>query len=73
MRKIFLKHENDQNKTKPSYRKRTIFATITLALSLRFGKSCLSSSQSLSSNFDNKNNSKIGVNERDVNLFENND
>ena len=42
------------NMIKLSRRKRTIFATIALALSLRFGKSCLSSSQSLSSNFDNQ-------------------
>ena len=48
VRKIFKKHKDDQNKTKSKRRKRTILATIALALSLRFGKSCLSSFQSLS-------------------------
>jgi len=36
-RKIFKKQKYGRNKTKPRRRKRTIFATIALALSLRFG------------------------------------
>ena len=61
------------NMIKPRRRKRTIFATIALALSLRFDKSCLSSSQSLSSNFDNQTIQKRVINDPEVNLFENND
>ena len=59
------------NIIKPRCRKRTIFTTIALALSLRFDKSCLSSYQSLSSNFDNQTIQKRV--DPDVNLFENND
>ena len=51
---MFKKDKNDQNKTKPRRRKRKIFATIALSLSLLFGKTRLSYSQSSSPNFDNK-------------------
>ena len=73
VRRIFLKHKNNQNKIKPRGRNRKLFATIALALSLQFRKSGLSSSQSLSSNFDNQTIQKRVINDRDVNLFENND
>ena len=54
VRKILKKYRNNKNKIKPKGRKRKIFATIVLALSLLFGKSRLSSSHSPSSNFDNQ-------------------
>ena len=54
VRKIFKKHKDDQNQTKPKGRKQTIFATITLALSLLFGKPRSSYSYSSSPNFDNQ-------------------
>ena len=69
------KQINDQNKTKPRLRKRRIFTTIALVLSLLFGKPRLSSyhSQSRSSNFYNQTIQERVINEQDVNLFENND
>ena len=66
VRKIFLKYRNNKNKIKPKGRKRKIFATIVLALSLLFGKSRLSSSQSPSSNFDNQTIQERVINDRDV-------
>ena len=48
------KNKDDQNKTKPRRRKRTIVATITLSFTVLFGKARLSSSQSSSPSFDNK-------------------
>ena len=50
----FKKRETNQNKIRHSGRKRKIIATIALTLSLLFGKTRLSSSQSSSPNFDNK-------------------
>ena len=50
----FKKREPNQNKTRHPGRKRKIIATIALSLSLLFGKTRLSSSQSSSPNFDNK-------------------
>ena len=73
VRKIFKKHKDNQNKIKPRGRKRQIFTTIVLAFSLLFGKPRLSSSQSLSSNFDNQTIQERVINDRDVNLFEDND
>lgn len=73
VRKIFKKHKDNQNKIKPRGRKRQIFPTIVLALSLLFGKSRLSSSQSLSSNFYNQTIQERVINDRDINLFEDND
>ncbi len=66
VRKIFKKYRNNKNKIKPKGRKRKIFATIVLALSLLFGKSRLSSSQSPSSNFDNQTIQERVINDRDV-------
>ena len=48
------KRETNQNKIRHPGRKRKIIATIALSLSLLFGKTRLSSSQSSSPNFDNK-------------------
>ena len=48
------KRETNQNKIRHPGRKRKIIATIALSLSLLFGKTLLSSSQSSSTNFDNK-------------------
>jgi hypothetical protein len=50
----FKKRETNQNKIRHPGRKRKIIATIALSLSLLFGKTRLSSSQSSSPNFDNK-------------------
>ena len=73
VRKIFKKRKDSQNKIKPRGRKRKIFATIALALSLLFGKSRLSSSQSPSPNFGNQEIHQRVINYRDVNSFEDND
>lgn len=73
VRKIFKKHKDNQNKIKPRGRKRKIFATIVLALSLLFGKPRSSSSQSSSPNFDNQTIQEKVINDRDVNFFEDND
>lgn len=54
VRKIFKKHKDDENKTKPRRRKQTIIANITLSMSLLFGKLSFNCSQSSSPNFDNK-------------------
>ena len=51
---FFKNRETNQNKIRHSGRKRKIIATITLSLSLLFGKARLSSFQSSSPNFDNK-------------------
>ena len=48
------KRETNQNKIRHPGRKRKIIATIALSLSLLFGKTLLSSSQSSSPNLDNK-------------------
>lgn len=50
----FKKRETNQNKIRHLGRKRKIIVTIALLLSLLFGKTRLSSSQSSSPNFDNK-------------------
>jgi hypothetical protein len=50
----FKKRETNQNKIRHPGRKRKIIPTIALSLSLLFGKTRLSSSQSSSPNFDNK-------------------
>lgn len=51
---FFKKRGTNQNKIRYPGRKRKIIATIALSLSLLFGKTRLSSSQSSSPNFDNK-------------------
>jgi len=51
---IFKKRKGNQNKIKPPGRKRKIFTTIALSMSLLFGKARLSSSQSSSPNFGNQ-------------------
>ena len=50
----FKKRETNQNKIRHPGIKRKIIATIALLLTLLFGKTRLSSSQSSSQNFDNK-------------------
>ena len=70
---IFRKRKRNQNKIKPRSRKRKIFATITLVLSLLFGKPRLRSSQSYSPNFENQTIYERVLNERDFNCFEDND
>ena len=50
----FKKRETNQNKIRHPGRKRKIIATIALLLSLLFGKTRLSSSQSSSPNFGNQ-------------------
>lgn len=72
-RKIFKKRKDNQNKIKPRGRKRKISATIVLTLSLLFCRLRLSSSHSPSSNFDNQTIQERVINDRDVNLFEDND
>ena len=54
IRKIFKKRKDNQNRNKPSCRKRKIFATIALALSLLFGKQRLSPYRPSSPNFGNQ-------------------
>jgi len=54
-------------------RKRKIFATIALVLNLLFGKSRLSSSQSPSPNFGNQEVHQRLIDDREFNLFEEND
>jgi len=73
VRKIFKKRKENQNKIKPRGRKRKIFATISLALSLLFGKSRLSSSQSPSPNFVNQEVHQRLNDNREFNLVEGND
>ena len=51
---IFKKRKRNQNKIKPPGRKRKVFITIILLLSLLFGKPRFSSSRSSSPNFDNQ-------------------
>mgnify|MGYP000057444553 CR=1 FL=1 len=73
VRKILKKRKDNQNKIKPSGRKRKIFATIALVLNLLFGKSRLSSSQSPSPNFGNQEVHQRLIDDREFNLFEEND
>ena len=58
---------------KPRGRKRKLFTTIALALSLLFGKLRLSSSRSSSPNFGNQTIYEKVINDRDFNSFEDND
>ena len=51
---IFKKRETNQNEIRHPGTKRKVIATIVLSLSLLFGKTRLSSFQSLSPNFDNE-------------------
>ena len=69
---LFKKRKGNQNKIKPPGRKRKIITTIALSLSLLFGKARLSSSQSPSSNFYNQTIHERGINDREVNSFEDN-
>jgi len=73
VRKIFKKRKDNQNKIKPSVRKRKIFATIALVLNLLFGKSRLSSSQSPSPNFGNQEVYQRLIHDREFYSFDNND
>jgi len=51
---LFKKRKGNQNKIKPPGRKRKLFITITVLLSLLFGKPRLSSSRPSSPNFGNQ-------------------
>ena len=73
VRKIFKKRKDNQNKIKPTDRKRKIFATIALLLSLLFGKARWSSSQSSSPNFGNQEVHQRLITDREFNLLEEND
>lgn len=73
IRKIFKKRKDNQNKIKPTGRKRKIFATIALSLSLLFGKAWWSSSQSSSPNFGNQEVHQRLITEREFNLLEEKD
>ena len=72
VRKIFKKRKDNQNKIKPSRRKRKIFATIALALSLLLGKPRSSSSRPSSPNFDNQTFYERVINDRDFNSLDEN-
>jgi hypothetical protein len=63
----FKKRETNQNKIRHPGRKRKIIATISLSLSLLFGRGQVNSSQSPNSNFYKQ------TIERNINLFEDND
>ena len=71
IKKIFKKCKDNPNKIRGI--KRKILVTVLLTLSLLFGKPRSSSSQSLSPNFDNQTIQEKVINDRDVNLFEDND
>jgi len=68
----FKKRKGNQNKIKPPGRKRKIFTTIVLSLSLLFGKARLSSSQSSSPNFGNQEVHQRLIDDREFNLLEEN-
>ena len=68
---MFKKRKNNQNKV--TGRKRKIFATITLSLSLLFAKSRLSFSQSSSPNFSNQEVSERLIDDRESYSLEKND
>jgi hypothetical protein len=68
---MFKKRKNNQNKV--TGRKRKIFATITLSLSLLFAKSRLSFSQSSSPNFSNQEVSERLIDDRESYSLEEND
>ena len=70
---IFKKRKGNQNKIKPPGRKRKIITTITLSLTLLFGKARLSSSQPSSPNFGNQEVHERVIDEREFNLLEDND
>jgi len=73
VRKIFKKPKDSINKTKltkPKGRKRKIFTTIALGLSLLFGKSRSVSFQSSSPNFDNQTIHGKVISNRNFNFFE---
>jgi hypothetical protein len=67
------KIKGNQNKIKPPGRKRKIFLTISLSLSLLFGKPRLGSSQSSSPNFGNQEVHEIVIDDREFNSLEKND
>ena len=69
----FKKRETNQNKIRHPGRKRKIIATIALSLSLLFGKTRLSSSQSSSPNFDNKVVQEKIIDDQEFCLLEDND
>jgi hypothetical protein len=68
---MFKKRKDNQNKT--TGRKRKIFATIAVSLSLLFAKPRLSFSRSSSPNFDNQVVQERVIEEREFNLLEEND
>ena len=70
---FFKKRETNQNKIRHPGRKRKIIATIALSLSLLFGKTRLSSSQSSSPNFDNKVAQEKIIDDQEFCLLEDND
>jgi hypothetical protein len=70
---IFKKRKGNQNKIKPPGKKRKIFTTIALLLSLLFGKPRLSFSQSSSPNFSNQEVYERLIDDREFNSLEEND
>ena len=70
---IFKKRKGNQNKIKPPGRKRKIITTITLSLTLLFGKARLSSSQPSSPNFGNQEVSERLIDDREFDLLKEND
>jgi hypothetical protein len=69
----FKNRKGNENKTKPPGRKRKIFTTIALSLSLLFGKQRSSFYQSSSPNFGNQAVHERIIDDREFNAFENND
>ena len=70
---IFKKRKGNQNKIKPSGRKRKVFTTIALILSLLFGKPRLSFSRSSSPYFGNQVVHERVIGDREFNSLDEND
>jgi len=70
---IFKKRKSNQNRTKPSGRKRKRFVSIALLWSLLFGKPRLSFSRSSSPNFDDQGVHERVISNREFNSLEEND
>ena len=69
---MFKKRKDNQNKIKPTGKKRKVFITITLLVSLLFGNARSSSSRQSSPNFDNQTIHERVINDQEFNSFENN-